>query len=707
MNIPTLAVVGCGAVAQRYYAPVLKKYPEIVHRLILVDRDMGAAEAFRKGAGGGRIGSDHRDILGEADGALILVPHHLHHPVSMDFLNAGVPVLCEKPLALTPGDAGEMITAAEAAQAALCMNNTRRMFPSLREVRRMIAAGELGRIRKITYCEGSPFGWPSATGFYVNPALTDRGVLLDLGAHVMDTICWWCGGKPELKEFTDDSRGGPESVARVRAEMDGAEIHVVLNRLCELSNTFSVEGEKAAVTGRINSWKQVEVHPVGGCARTVSTPSRMKTYPAFVAPVLENFIRVVQGDEQPLVSGRDVLASVELIHECYEHRKPVVCAWEKGFDLSRAAPRVEVVKEDRRVLVTGATGFIGGRVVELLHGQGSGGWSVKAGMRQWASAARLGRTRVSIAVMDLLDREQVNRALAGVTDVVHCAKGTPEATVEGTRNLLDAALAQGVRHVVHLSTAEVYGEAGGIVDETRPVRYTGNEYNRMKIDAEKVCGLYQEKGLPITIFRPSIVYGPFSPAWSLRFAALFLAGEWGAYEGYGEGTCNLVYVDDLVKTLLLSLGFSEAFGKAFNVNGPEVLSWNRYFALLNRGLGLPPLRVVGRGRVEASTLALGPVRSLGGFVKKHFLKPVKKAAETFDFLDAAMRKAEHAVKTTPSQDELRLFSRQVIYDDALARSTLPFCPETNVEEGIEHTLEWLRYLGLMGENHDGNTDHRG
>ena len=197
--------------------------------------------------------------------------------------------------------------------------------------------------------------------------------------------------------------------------------------------------------------------------------------------------------------------------------------------------------------------------------------SAVAGIRRWLSAGHCGQP-VDIIPMDLLDRSQVEKALDGITHVIHCTKGTPEVTIDGTRNLLDMCVKNGIEHVVHLSTAEVYGNATGVVDENHPFQYTGNAYNRMKIEAEKVCQEFLAKGLPITIFRPSIVYGPYSVNWCLRFAALMLSGEWGVLERYGEGKCNLVYIDDLAKTLITTLGNDAALGKTLNVNGPDVVT---------------------------------------------------------------------------------------------------------------------------------------
>ena len=107
------------------------------------------------------------------------------------------------------------------------------------------------------------------------------------------------------------------------------------------------------------------------------------------------------------------------------------------------------------ILVTGAGGFLGGRVCEILDGGGVA--SVRAGVRRWSSAARVGRLPVEIVTCDVRDLVQVERAVAGATAVVHCAVGDRAVTVDGTRNVLEASARHGVKRVVHISTIAVYG----------------------------------------------------------------------------------------------------------------------------------------------------------------------------------------------------------------------------------------------------------
>ena len=494
----------------------------------------------------------------------------------------------------------------------------------------------------------------------------------------------------------DDSYGGPESVVRLRAKRNGCEVSLYLSRLSDIQSRYRVEGDRGWAEGGVFDWKRVRIGDASGM-RTLKLSCPVRNYPGVVGPVLDNFLAVIRNEEKPLVTGADVLDSLEFIARCYRESKRLEMPWDGPLRLDAASAAAGPRGKDggRRILVTGATGFIGGRVVEAAHLAGDGLGIVVAGVLSYSTAARLGRLPVEAVRLDLMDRASLERALEGVTHVIHCAKGAPQVTVDGTVNLLEACLKAEVPHFIHLSSAEVYGEVTGVVDETSPYVYTGNPYNRMKIDSERMCWQYGDRGLPVTIFRPSIVYGPFSTGWTLRFAAMFLAGEGGVYEDHGEGTCNLVYVDDLVRTMLAALDDPNAQGRAFNVNGPEIVTWNEYFRRLNASLGLPELKVINAGRAGALVRAMEPVRSLGSLVKRRFLGPVKAVAERVGPVDALMRSLEHAAKPTPSADELRLFSRRVIYSDALARTTLPCCPESGLDMGLAGTREWVRYLGLI------------
>jgi nucleoside-diphosphate-sugar epimerase len=269
-------------------------------------------------------------------------------------------------------------------------------------------------------------------------------------------------------------------------------------------------------------------------------------------------------------------------------------------------------------LVTGATGFIGGRVVEALH---QAGRPFRAGLRSWSSAARVARLGAPLVPCDVLNPDQVAGAMDGVDAIVHCAMGDSEVIVRGTQNVLAAALHAGVRQVIHLSSAEVYGDVSGRIDESAPLAQEGESYALAKIQAEGVCSDYVGRGLAVVVLRPSVVYGPYSSFWSTELAQRLQSGRWRLFERHGQGNCNLVYVDDLVRAMLLLLGRRTVAGGVYNVVGPDALTWNDYFSAYNTALGFAPLGVKSAGGASLVSGALEPVRNMARFVLDTFREP--------------------------------------------------------------------------------------
>jgi nucleoside-diphosphate-sugar epimerase len=341
-----------------------------------------------------------------------------------------------------------------------------------------------------------------------------------------------------------------------------------------------------------------------------------------------------------------------------------------------------------RILVTGAGGFIGGRIVEVLHEAGTS--TVRAGVRRWSSAARVGRLPVEIVQCDVNSADSVRSAMTGVSAVVHCAHGDSATNVEGTRTVLEEAQRAGVRRVVHLSTVSVYGRQEGSLTESSAWTPGANPYGRSKVQTEEICAEYSRRGLAITILRPTIVYGPYSNIWTVEFAQRLSMGEWFLPERYTQGTCNLLYVDDMVKAVLLSLENEKAVGQTFIINGEERPTWNEYFHALNDALGLPPLRPASAFRSRMKAGLMKPVRKSAKFVLKRFQPLVLRIYKRSNLAKALMRHAETAIKKSPTGAEFDLYSLRVSYEGQKAREILGYRPAFSMQDGVELSVAWLR-----------------
>lgn len=352
----------------------------------------------------------------------------------------------------------------------------------------------------------------------------------------------------------------------------------------------------------------------------------------------------------------------------------------------------------QKILVTGTSGFVGGRIVELLHLTQFG--AVRAGVRNWSSAARIVRFPVEVVLCDIMEPESIAEAMKDVTAVVHCAySDSREVIVEGTRHMLSAALAQGVERFVFLSTAEVYGsQAHGEIDETAPYVYTGGEYGDSKIDAEKLCFEYVGKGLPVTILRPSIIYGPFGKSWTINTAKRLQSGNWGVFDKFGNGICNLIYVDDLVMAIFQALSNPKAVGEAFNIVGPERLTWNQYFERFNDALGLQPLQKFSQNQSTLKSAVRDRINGVTSFFVDRYRDQLMDIYLHNKFLGDLMRKLKTSLHSTPSANELQnLFSRDAHYVGDKARDVRGFRPQFDAQKGLHLSALWLDHNGFLDQ----------
>jgi len=356
----------------------------------------------------------------------------------------------------------------------------------------------------------------------------------------------------------------------------------------------------------------------------------------------------------------------------------------------------------RKLLVTGASGFIGGRVVERLALNQPE--SVRALIRNWSRAARIAKFPIDIVTGDILSASDASVAVNGVTHVIHCAYGgSRESIVEGTRQLLAASLAAGVERFVFLSTAEVYGpNANGEIEETAPTLHSGNPYADAKIDAEALCREHHGRGLSTAIVRPSIVYGPFGVSWTVDVANRLKSGLWSEFDGLGDGVCNAVYVDDLVEAILLAAFHPAASGETFNVNGGERVTWNEYFRRMNAALGLPPLAKQSASRAARRAAVMSRVGAAIRCGVSLFQDKLMEIYLRGGAMSRLMKRVKTILNSTPSPSELTdLFGRRAVYSDRKARDLLGYAPTYDLDKGIAKCVQWMSQNGY----HEGSRSH--
>lgn len=315
---PTLALIGCGAFAEVFYLPGMSHLPDVLSRLILVDKQIDLARDLAQKFGAAECVTDYETILDRVDGVIVAVPHAYHFPISMTCIARGIHVLCEKPLTLSPEEARTMVDAADKAGVVLATNHTQRLFPANIKIRELIHEGALGDLSTMAYAWGAEFAWPTKSGFYFNQ--TDRrkhGVLVDRGPHALDLICWWLGAKPQVVASKNDSMGGLDAVAHLQLRHENCDIEVQLSWLSKLSNSYTVRGSNATIENSFQGWWSVPIRYGSGEMQYIDLPATQREYKDFAPQVIANFVDAIQHGSAPLIPAHDVINSIELIDDCY------------------------------------------------------------------------------------------------------------------------------------------------------------------------------------------------------------------------------------------------------------------------------------------------------------------------------------------------------------------------------------------------------
>lgn len=378
----------------------------------------------------------------------------------------------------------------------------------------------------------------------------------------------------------------------------------------------------------------------------------------------------------------------------------------------------------RKILVTGATGFLGGRLVErLAMGEGA---SVRAFVSSYSRCARIARFPVELVLGDLLDREALTRAAEGCEMIFHCAygsRGTPaerrRVNVEGTENVIAAAAAAGAR-LVHLSSQAVYGlRERGDLDESAERRRSGTTYADSKLEAERKVLEAAAAGVAATVLQPTAVYGPFAPVWTVSVLERMRAGRVPLIDG-GEGVCNAVYVDDAVSAMLLAAGRDEALGECFLISAAEPVTWREFYARYESMLGVPAtvpvdLAAIPTGQARApSLLSTLPGLLREPTVRNHLKRtaeaklvarllrrfrprrPKKTDTPELDRLRRLRQRGEPPVHAIAPADAAFFAARCRVRIDK-AQSLLGYQPEFSLDQGMELTGAWARWAGLVPE----------
>jgi len=323
-------------------------------------------------------------------------------------------------------------------------------------------------------------------------------------------------------------------------------------------------------------------------------------------------------------------------------------------------------------LVTGASGFLGGHVVETLVARGT---PVRVLVRETSDTSVLDPLPIERTIGDLDDPSAVREAVEGVERVIHCGgmasdwgprEAFEAANIQGVAHLVEAALQAGVARVVHVSTTDVYGHPGEPVGEDAPLVERGWPYGDTKIAGERVARAAAERGLPLVVVRPASIWGPRSPSFVTEVVDLMRQRLMLTVSGGGTDA-GLCYVANAVDALLLAAEHDAAVGRVYNLHDGAGTTWAAYLRALADVAGTPPPRISIPYRIAYAT---------GGVM---------------EFLWGAARIRARPLLTRMA---VELMGTSQGFSTRRIREELGWEPRLSLSDGMERIGEWLAATGF-------------
>ncbi|WP_160723829.1 Gfo/Idh/MocA family protein [Bacillus sp. USDA818B3_A] len=321
-----VGVIGCGSIAKYRHLPEYQVNPNVELTAVCDINQERAIETAEKY--GVLFYTDYKELLksGKVDAVSVCTPNYLHAPITIDALEAGLHVLCEKPMATSKEEAEAMIAAAEKNGKKLMIGHNQRFVPSHQKARQLIANGEVGKIYsfRTAFGHGGPEGW-SADGkesWFFEKEKAFVGAMGDLGVHKTDLMRYVLGEEiVEVGAFV-------ETNAKDFADVDDNAVCVlktesgIIGTLAaswaytsKEDNSTIIYGEKAIL--------RLEDDPVNSLVVQYSNGEVVKYELGKIQSnesggqnnthVIEHFVNAIILDQEPVVPGEEGMKSLDVI----------------------------------------------------------------------------------------------------------------------------------------------------------------------------------------------------------------------------------------------------------------------------------------------------------------------------------------------------------------------------------------------------------
>ena len=324
----------------------------------------------------------------------------------------------------------------------------------------------------------------------------------------------------------------------------------------------------------------------------------------------------------------------------------------------------------KRVLITGATGFIGGHLVDRFLAKGD---HVRALVRPGNQFGKeLDRKGVEVIRGDVQEYKHVVRVMSGIDTVIHCAavvtdwaskKEYLNVTVGGTRNICKAATKEDIGRLVHISTSDVFGRSEkSVMDESYPLKRWKKPYPDYKIKAEEICWMYhREQRLPVTMVYPCRVYGKNDFTFVAELADAIIKKELIFWRK--KALIWPTYIDNLGDLIVQISEDDRAVGNGYLAHDGESITLQHFCENIAKALDVP-------------------------LIKRHI--PYTAAYSYAKLMETLFRATRNKARPSLTTYLVKNFGSRLRFSIAKAKQELGWQPPVSFEEGFKLTMDWLK-----------------
>ena len=615
------AIIGCGRISAIHIAALKKLKGVEVVALCDLDERLARTRASQNGIA--NVFTDVEAMLNQIkpDVVHLLTPPRTHLGLTKIVAKHKAHIYAEKPLASSESDARAILECVQQSGIRLCPGHSLLFEPAFIEACRRISSGEIGRVISVRAEQGFSYEAAARSAAIPWSYTYDWGIFDNIMPHPLYLVSRFLN-KPGPLQMVGFNLGrvreaGIEEL-RVLIPSEGAVGEVAFS-LCnspevsrvELVGTrgrilvdfiaktvvSSVASELPGFVSRLTSNFGIASKLTKASAGVILgiTAGKIKRYMGIRTLVSEFYRSLREGSETP-VRVEDGVLTVQQMEQiknaCDGLLKQRIVAQSTPLEVSHP-----------RVLVTGASGFLGGHLVKRLSADGV---PVRATTRLISRAQAV--PGVEWVQCDVAREEDLIRALAGVETVFHCAGmvGPPgsvedyeNVNVKGTATLAQLAARAGVKNLIYISTLSVYGTVPGTkyLDENAPYDARAKDrgvYTHTKLEAEKallefVSRQNGDRGTPrIIVLRPGSIYGPGTALPLGRFPLPSLQNR-PIVTGSRRVPMPLVYIDNMIDAVIAAERSVAPTGAVYNLVDA---------ADLDQGAVARALRTASKGRIR-------------------------------------------------------------------------------------------------------------